>query len=270
MKIEKIEERISDIEYRARLDGFALEKAKYNYKYADLLNYSPNKVAKLKGMIQYYTNKVEADTRTLDALQECYEMNKNRDESHEPAYLFKCTLPYEKVDPITLYQTSLTVKENVASLFANGVSYKDVIPCLENEDVINIESNYCSQLPLTASLNDDVKVEYIDSEMGTISGTDSPIIARPAHKNTIGIIAASSIPTCYSFGEASYRDFNGNSYTPETPKLGDICETQKSCFEKESKYYKLVDLEETVKCKMQASYDKMSRMLEEHDKKENH
>ncbi len=261
MKIEKLEERISDIEYRVSLDEHALENAKYNYKYADLLNYTPQQITKFKEKIDIYTRKLDTDTHTLCALKECYETNKNYDEALEPSYLFKCTLPFEKVDPITLYQTTITVKDNVASLFANGVSYKDIIPCIENSDVINIESKFASKLPLLSSFDDNVKVEYLEGGVNTISCSNSPVIAKLNNKNTIGIIASNQIPVCYPYGEATYKDFDGNEYTPETPKLGDICDIQKKSFEKESKYYKMVDLEDTVRFKMQSTYDKMTNML---------
>ena len=91
---------------------------------------------------------------------------------------------------------------------------------------------------------------------------EEPIVAKVIGKSKTGLIASSKIPTCYPYGFANYADLNGASFMPGVPSFDDICKAQKASIEKEDKYFKMADLEETVRNKMQASIDKMNVALE--------
>jgi len=261
MKYEKILQKINELEYRIKLDEIAIDKAAYNLKFAKRLNLTAKKVAGYEESLEFYNSKIITDKTTLTALKDCYLNPCSFNPSNETEYLFKCTLPYEKVDSNASYQTSIVVSEEVARLFANGVSYKDVISCLENDDIINIESNFTSRIPMEYKKVSDVGVEVIDNYK-VAECFDEPIIAKIAGKSTEGVIASSKISTCYPYGKATYRDFNGDKFLPAVPSIDDICGVRKITNAKQNDYNNMVNIEEIVKEKMQKSLDKINSALE--------
>ena len=266
MRLEKLEQKIYDLNYRIYLDELAIKNADYNLKFSKRLNYNEETVDSFKSKLDFYNSRIAQDKCTLNVLTDCIKNSQNGGFHLNDDYLFKCTLPYEKVDEISSYQTSITVSEDVARLFANGVSYKDVISCLDNEDIKQIESNFASTIPQGANFKN-VGVEIIEKANVSEECLDEPIVAKVFKSCNSGLIASSKIPACYSFGSASYNDLNGACYTPGVPTFEEIFKKQNDSFEKEMEYNNMVDLEDTVKSKMQASIDKVTIALDKAEEK---
>ncbi len=260
MKNEIIEQKINELCYRIKLDEIAITSAQYNLKYAKRLGLTDAKIDALQDKLGLYKSKKASDSSTLEVLQECLE-NPYKSANSDDSYYFKCTLPYEKVDSNASYQTSILVGEDVARLFSNGVSYKDILDCLESKDIIDIKSNFASKIPVDCKGVTEVGVEVVDNS-SHITRFDEPIIAKVYGKQNKGIIASSKISTCYPYGSASYKDLNGESYTPTTPTLEDISSLKKFTSRKQNEYNDMVNLEETVREKMQISLDKVNDALE--------
>ena len=260
MKNEIIEQKINELCYRLRLDDIAINSVAYNLKHAKRLGLTDAKIDALQDKLGLYKSKKASDSTTLEVLKECLE-NPYKSSNSDNSYYFKCTLPYEKVDPNASYQTSILVGEDVARLFSNGVSYKDILDCLENKDIIDIKSDFSSKIPVDCKGVTEVGVEVVDNN-STITRLDEPILASIYGKPNKGIIASSKISTCYPFGVANYKDLDGENYTPATPSLEDISALKKFTSRKQNEYNNMVNLEETVREKMQISIDKVNGALE--------
>ena len=256
MKNEIIEQKINELCYRIHLDEIAINSSRYNLKHAKRLNLTDEKIDALEDRLGLYRSKLASDKSTLEVLKECLENPYKSDNS----YLFKCTLPYEKVDSNASYQTSIFVGEDVARLFSNGVSYKDIIDCLENKDIVNIKSDFTSKIPVDCKGVTDVGVEVVD-DYHKIECFDEPIVASIIGKQKKGVIASSQITTCYPYGFASYKDLDGAKYMPATPSLEDICKMKNYTSLKQNNYNNMVNIEEVVKEKMQLSVDKINDVL---------
>ena len=261
MKNEVIENKIKDLDYRVKLDELAIRKAEYNLKYAKRLRYTDAEVDSLKERLNFYNSKIINDRCTLDVFRNCYLESKSHSDVNSD-YLFKCTFPYVKVDNSSFYQTSITVPEEVAKYFANGVTYQDVINCLEEEDIKDIQSSFTSKTPKFLNSHN-VGVEVI--EKSEIDGIvcDAPVIARQNGKSDCNLIASKKITTCYPYGFATYNNLGGSTFIPTTPSLNDICKTQSYTLAKEAKLNRMATIEATVKNKMQESIDKMNLALDE-------
>ncbi len=260
MKNKVIEQKINDLDYRVKLDELAIRKIEYNLQYAKRLRYGDTKVDSLKEKLDFYNKKIINDRCTLDVFRNCYLESKTNC-SIDGDYLFKCTFPYVKVDNMSFYQTSITVPVEVAKYFANGVSYQDVINCLEADDIKDIQSNFTSKAP-TGAKTTNVGVEVI--EKADIEGVtcDATVIARANGQADINLIASRKITTCYPYGFATYNNLGGGSFIPTTPSLNDICKTQSYTLAKEARYNRMATIEATVRNKVQESIDKMNLALD--------
>ena len=259
MKNEIIEQKINELCYRISLDEIAIKSAAYNLKHAKRLGLTDAKIDALQDKLGLYKSKRASDESTLEVLKECLE-NPYKSANIDGSYYFKCTLPYEKVDSNASYQTSILVGEDVARLFSNGVSYKDIIDCLESKDIIDIKSDFASKVPVDCKGVTEVGVEVVDGS-AKLSSVDEPIMAYELGNQKKGMIASSKITTCYPFGQAEFKDLNGANYTPATPSLEEISSLKKSVSKKQNEYVNMFNLEEIVREKMQVSIDKVNDAL---------
>ncbi len=260
MKLDKIEQKINDLTYRIKLDEIAINKAQYNLKFARRLGLSEELLDKYSENLDYYNSKIVTDKNTLNIFKECFDEYGRITSTYAEGYLFRCTLPFEEVDGTSNYQTSILVNDNVAKMFANGVSYKDVVSCLESHDIIDIETEFRSHVPYIDCKN--VGVEIIDN-VEPKDTLDEPILASVYGKNKEGLIASSKIFTCYPFENVSYKTLSGETYNPGVPSFDEINALRTATSTKEQKYEALEGLETTVREKMQASIDKINYALAE-------
>ncbi len=260
MNIEKIGQKIDELEYRIKLDNYGLNKADYNIRFAKRLGLTQAQIDKFKEQSKYYSEKIIKENNTYDTLKNCYKDYQNGWCAPTNDYLFKCTLPYEKVDSITNYQTSIVVDADVVRLFANGVDYNDVISCLDNEDIKGIESTYKRTLDANDETNTEVGVEFIDNCSPEI--LDEPVTVKYGKTNSYkGLIASSAIYSCYPINGVTYKDLNGDTYHPGVPSFDDITTIQSRVHEKQKDYDRLHDIETIVKTKMDEAIFKMDTAL---------
>ncbi len=265
MNVEKISQKINDLEYRIRLDNCGLERANYNITFANRLNYTQAQIDNFIELSKYYTDKLKVDTNTCNTLKSCYRDLQNGWGAPTSDYLFKCTLPYETVDSLTNYQTQITVDADVVKLFANGVDYNEVITCLDNDDIKAINSSFKSKLTEKDLSLKEVGVELTDTTELT-DLLDEPVVVKYGKNNSYkGLIASSSINACYPSTGALYRDLNGDSYHPGVPTFEDITNIQSKLMEKESDYRRLHNLEVIVRDKMDTAIEKMDKALSQYE-----
>ena len=258
MKLDKIEQKINDLTYRIKLDEIAINKAQYNLKFARRLGLSDELLDKYSENLDYYNSKIVTDKNTLNIFKECFDEYGRITSTYAEGYLFRCTLPFEEVDGTSNYQTSILVNDNVAKMFANGVSYKDVVSCLESHDIIDIETEFRSHVPYIDCKN--VGVEIVDN-IEPKDTLDEPVIASVYGKSHQGLIASSKIFTCYPYENVSYKTLSGEDYNPGVPSFDSINALRTSTATKEHEYEKLETLETTVREKMQESINKINTVL---------
>ena len=259
MNFNKVERKINDLTFRIKLDEIAIQKAQYNLKFAKRLGLKDAQIDKYAESLDFYNSRIITDRNTLSVLNECKNTYYGENLNNE-GYLFKCTLPYEKVDDTSSFQTSILVNDNVAKLFANGVEYKDIVGCLDGNDIIDIDTTFSPVAPAEIGKNVDVEViENIDCK----DSLDEPILAYTYGKANSNLIASSKICTCYSFDNSSFKNLDGEDFSPAVPSLKEICSLQESTYSKEQKYNELSTIESAVKEKMQASIDKINFALSE-------
>ena len=58
MRVEMIEQKINDLDYRIKLEETAIKSAEYNLKFAKRLNYDSKKVDSLKETLDFYNSKI--------------------------------------------------------------------------------------------------------------------------------------------------------------------------------------------------------------------
>ncbi len=261
MNIEKISQKINDLEYCLNLDTYAMERANYNIQFAKRLGYSQEEISNYIELSKYYSNKIETEKNTYETLKGYCKDVQNGWCAPTSDYLFKCTLPYEKVDELSNYQTSFTVDADIVKLFANGVDYNDIISCMDNEDIKSIETRFKSSLAPTDTISKEVAVELTD--VGSIPALlDEPITVKFGKSSSYrGLIASSKIDICYPLGKAQYKDLNGDSYYPGIPTFEDINGIQSKTYEKQHEYDKLHNIETVVKNKMDAAVSRMDAAL---------
>ena len=174
--------------------------------------------------------------------------------------MFKCTFPYEKVDNVSGYQTSILVNDNVVGLFANDVSYKELISCLDESDIASIQSVFASSAP-ASTLDQNVKVELVDDKYFANS-KDMPVLAKQLNDNSPSLIASSKIFECYPYSETSFKSLDGNTYDPGVPTFDNIRVFQSNTRSKQKELEKLEDIEDAVKAKMRNSVARINLLLD--------
>ena len=259
MNREKILQKANELEYRINLNKSGLEKAKYNLKNSSKLNLTIKQINNFTRSKIYYEDKIKQDIGTYNGLVSF--LNDNAP-SLSSDYMFKCTFPYNKVDNLSGYQTSIVVDDSVVGLFANGVNYKDVISCLDENDVHGIESKFMSFSPTKKDKN--VTVEVIDDN-DTFSKKDAVIAFNNSTKD-IGIVSIDNISECYSdYKKYSFKNLNGEAYTPCVPSLDDILAKQNASNQKADEYKNYKALENKVVEKINLASDKMTRVLNKYE-----
>ncbi len=259
MNREKILQKANDVEYRIRINLEGYEKADYNLKFASKLNLTPKQIATFTESKAYYEDKLRRDEGTYNCLRS-YLDDKSPILSSD--YLFKCTFPYNKVDNLSGYQTSIVVDDSVVGLFANGVDYKDIISCLDENDIHGIESKFMSYSPL--DVNKDVAVEVIDD--GYNFKNKEAIVAYNNKTKDVGIVSLDNISECYSdYKKYTFTNLNGEVYTPNVPTLDDILAKQSVSNQKEAEYNNYKTLEDKVVEKINYASNKMTRVLDKYE-----
>ena len=114
MNREKILQKANDIGYRIRLDRVGLDKANYNLKFANKLNLTQKQIDAFTASKAYYEEKIKRDEGTYNCLRAFIN---DRTPYIGSDYLFKCTFPYNKVDNLSGYQTSIVVDDGIVGLF---------------------------------------------------------------------------------------------------------------------------------------------------------
>ena len=261
MNIEKISQKINDLEYCISLDTYAIERADYNIKFAKRLGYDQETINNYIELSEYYSRKIEIEKNTCSTLKNYCKDVKNGWCAPTSDYLFKCTLPYEKVDELSNYQTSFTVDADTVKLFANGVDYNDIISCMDNSDIRSIETKFKSSLTPADTSSKEVAVELTD--IGSVPDLlDEPITVKTGKNSSYkGLIASSKIDTCYPLGKAQYKDLNGDTYYPGIPTFEDITGIQTQTYAKQHEYDRLHNIETVVKNKMDVAISKMDTAL---------
>ena len=259
MNIDIVNQKIDDLRFRVSLDQKGLENAQYNLKFAKRLRLDGNQINEFTEKLDYYTDKYNSDVNTLKVFEEYkdnYEKGIN-DNAKANDYYFKCTLPYEKVDSFSNYQTSFIANEDVAKLFANGVSYKEIINCLDTEDILNIESHYKSVIPEDYANLTNVDVEVIEQDKVSFSN-EKPIIAFNGKK--FGLIASGEILVCY-FDGGCYKKLDGKPYSPQTPTIDEVCSDKTITMNKQLKYDKMLNIEYAVKSKIDTNLSQINTKI---------
>ena len=258
MNREKILQKANDIEYRIGINLEGYEKADYNLKFASKLNLTPKQIAAFTESKAYYENKLRKDEGTYNCLRSILD---DKTPILSSDYLFKCTLPYNKVDNLSGYQTSIVVDDSVVGLFANGVDYKDVISCLDDKDIYGIESKFMSFTPIDT--NKDVAVEVIENND---CKNNSAIIAYNNKTNDIGLVSLENISECYSdYKKYTFTNLSGEAYSPCIPTLDDILAKQSVSNQKEAEYNNYKAIEDKVVEKINFASNKMTRILKQYE-----
>ena len=259
MNIEKIDQKIKDLEYRINMDNIGLEKAEYNVVFYKRLGIDEEQLKSYLDTYDYYFNKLHTDKCTYNSFTS-YRAEYGKNLQHA-GNLFKCTLPYEKADTYANYQTTITVDGTIAGLFANGINSNDVVECLDNSDIKNIESKFKMSIP--NDFTNEVGVEYID-ESEAKQLFDEPILVKNKNNQYRGLIASSAIPSCFSFNSGEYKDLNGNNFTPGLPTFDSIIKLKEQVANKQEKFDTLHSIETKVKCKIEDSISKMDDAIINH------
>ena len=259
MNVERINQKIKELEYRINLDNIGLKKAEYNVINYNRLKLDNSKFQSYSELYEYYYDKRYKDICTYNALKS-YLDDSSRGVNNYADDLFKCTLPYETTKPVLNYQTSITVDGNVARLFANGIDADEIIECLDNSDIKKIESDI--KVNLSSDFKDykEVGVEYVDN-VDITQSYDEPIVVKYNSNNYRGLIASSKIATCFPYGKFSCKDLNGDTFIPETPSFETIKSIQDGIINKQEQYDKLHEIECKVRTKIEDSINKMDTAI---------
>lgn len=261
MNFDKLSQKLDELQYKISLDRIGMQNAEYNLKFSKRLALSNNQISDYIDKVNYYADKIVKDIKTYEAYKDCAESIKLEGNSDNSNYLFKCTLPYEKVDELSSYQTTITVNENVVRLFANGVDYNDAISCIENKDIKDINTTF-KMAPTSDDLSQkEVAVELFDGIV-PCEVIDEPVIAKCGKSNTYkGLIASSKIATCYPYNVAKFKDLNGEEYYPNVPSFDDLKIAQENVDTKYAEYEYLHNIEKQVKIKMDDTVNKMDEAI---------
>ncbi len=259
MNKEKILQKANDVEYRIKINLEGYEKADYNLKFASKLNLTPKQIAAYTENKAYYENKLRRDESTYNCLSSFIN---DKSPVLSSDYLFKCTLPYNKVDNLSGYQTSIIVDDSVVGLFANGVDYKDVISCLDENDIHGVESKFMSYSPIDT--NKDVTVEVVEDENDFKN--NRAIVAYNNTTKDFGIISLDSVSECYSdYKKYTFTNLNGETYSPSIPSLDEILAKQSVSNQKEVEYNNYKELEDKVVEKINFASDNMTKILNKYE-----
>ena len=258
MKLDVLKQKIDDLEYRLKLDNEGIINAEYNIKYAKRLGLTAQQYNNFVETSRYYATKIYNDQKAHNALLNCYN-DAITSNSCNHNY-FKCTFPYEIVSKDASYQTTLVVNENAVKLFANGIDYNQAIECLDNNDIIDIQSKF-KMKPINDGIScNDIRVEAIGDVVDC--SENIPITSHcDGFKGYKGLIASSEIPACFQIDKTTFKDLNGNAFVPEIPSLETIKSLQNNAIQKEKSFKEYKCLEYEVSKKMDEAINKINGLM---------
>jgi hypothetical protein len=250
-----VEKKIEDLSYKMNIAKIAIDKASYNLKYTEQLGLSKADIERQHGIINNFSAKYNKNKNTYDVLEEYLKGNLG---SNDSELLFKCTFPAEEGYINDSYQTAIICKENVAKLFANGVNYKDIVYCLDNSDVLGVDTTF--DVAETNNLaNGNVDVELANG-IENMDPLDVPINCQNR------IIASGKIPYCISIDENEINNLSGEKYDIPVPSFEDISFLRDMTNEKFLDLENKVELEQVVKYKMDTAIRRMNSVLDDVEK----
>ena len=268
MKIDKLSQKIDELEYMIRLDDIGLKKAEYNLDYAEKLHLTDIQIKDYKEKYDYYSSKMNKHKNTYSVYMDCLKSSMEDIDLGGDNYLFNCTFPYQSIPNTSCeYQTKITVGEKAVKLFANGIDYNEALSFLDNSDIKSIDSTFKVVRGGQNVSSSNVTVELCDLPCES-SVTDEPILAKVSGTQDYkGLIASSKISCCYPYGKAKFIDLNGENYLPEIPSFDSIKEAKRQVEQKQEAYNKLNGIEKQVKIKLEDSIRAIDAELQKHDGK---